>query len=385
MEMVERLKKEYPALAEMEENPVVAGIFEAARLLFRQGSCWDRQAAETAIANLGLEPVYCSSPAVVWMLQAHSAQTKAGPQLVARLRSSAVPASEWGDPYRETLGILGTIKDKERLAPLSENYSQGVEVLRNSNWGWAVSAMPSPEVVGLLQTVIQAISSYGDTLSSRLRTSFVADYGSDRSLGTLPLGSATSLPITVPLSRGLGMEPTEKNLLRLEVARSVGCFGETAGGLGLYCPPPYKMEVSFVGNRMPTSALKWNGWASYTLNDVSIAYKDRFVMEAEKATRAELVGIENAEVRRVAIAKFGAEALLEGAKPIDKTKWGELYEAEAWGRTFMILRVKNSTPEPDGSEKWYTLFARPQERTAKGAIARSFGLREHEYNPEAEA
>lgn len=63
-----------------------------------------------------------------------------------------------------------------------------------------------------------------------------------------------------------------------------------------------------------------------------------------------------------------------------------------------MVRVVNSTPEPDGSHKRYMLrvhpelrplldegLGQPQKMTARNAVASTFGLRGEEYAPYAES
>ncbi len=46
-----------------------------------------------------------------------------------------------------------------------------------------------------------------------------------------------------------------------------------------------------------------------------------------------------------------------------------------------MVKVVNSTPEPDGTRRSYYLRVPPDTRTAKAGIAWTFGLDESEYQP----
>ena len=46
-----------------------------------------------------------------------------------------------------------------------------------------------------------------------------------------------------------------------------------------------------------------------------------------------------------------------------------------------MVRVRNSTPEPDGTYKIYRLRVPPWIQTARQAVAWTFGLSEEEYAP----
>ena len=49
-----------------------------------------------------------------------------------------------------------------------------------------------------------------------------------------------------------------------------------------------------------------------------------------------------------------------------------------------MVEVLNSTPEPDGSRKTYFLRVPPRTRTAREAVAWTFGVREPDYRPAQE-
>jgi hypothetical protein len=50
-----------------------------------------------------------------------------------------------------------------------------------------------------------------------------------------------------------------------------------------------------------------------------------------------------------------------------------------------MVRVKNSTPEPDGSYKHYFLRVPPDIATARAAVAWTFGFSSDEYDPSIES
>jgi hypothetical protein len=47
----------------------------------------------------------------------------------------------------------------------------------------------------------------------------------------------------------------------------------------------------------------------------------------------------------------------------------------------VMVKVVNSTAEPDGSFKDYYIRVPPNTRSARGAVAWSFGKEENEYDP----
>ena len=123
------------------------------------------------------------------------------------------------------------------------------------------------------------------------------------------------------------------------------------------------------------------------------------VEHPERITSAAILAETNAEIRRVMLARMGYSAFLlqAGAKPVHEDGFGRLYQVPAKdGEPITVVRVVNSTPEPDGSSKEYLLavhpelrplldgdtLGEPQRLTALNAIASTFGLRGDEYAPQ---
>jgi len=95
----------------------------------------------------------------------------------------------------------------------------------------------------------------------------------------------------------------------------------------------------------------------------------------------------NVELRRVLIELYGAERfLLDGnARVIDEGELGTLYLRDMDGdEPLVMVKVRNSTPEPDGSHKDYFLRVPPNVKTAREAVAWTFGLEASGYEPSVE-
>lgn len=105
----------------------------------------------------------------------------------------------------------------------------------------------------------------------------------------------------------------------------------------------------------------------------------------------------NAEIRRVMIDKYGQAKYLvdSSAVEIHRDDFGILYRKEIQDdEPLLMVKVVNSTPEPDGSFKDYFIrvqpelrpmladkLGEPQEMTAHNAVASTFGKRGEEYAP----
>jgi hypothetical protein len=108
------------------------------------------------------------------------------------------------------------------------------------------------------------------------------------------------------------------------------------------------------------------------------------IMSPEKLTISQIENEANQEIRRVMLERFGFEKFLTKSKTkcVHKDKWGSLYRKEIKGdEDLVMVSVKNSTPEPDGSIKQYFLRVPPSIATAHDAVAWTFSKNAATYNP----
>lgn len=97
------------------------------------------------------------------------------------------------------------------------------------------------------------------------------------------------------------------------------------------------------------------------------------------------------ESRRVLIERYGIEKFVRdiggvtGKTYVKVQKRGTLYTTVLPGdEPIVIIRVKNSTPEPDGSTKEYWLRVPPWIQTVDAGLAWGFDLTDGKYNPKIE-
>jgi hypothetical protein len=96
---------------------------------------------------------------------------------------------------------------------------------------------------------------------------------------------------------------------------------------------------------------------------------------------------QNTELRRVMLERFGFSRYVDGigALPIHADETGTLYRCDIEGdEPLVIVRVQNSTPEPDGQFKHYTLRVPSNMTQARQAVAWTFGKIASEYRPALE-
>jgi Domain of unknown function (DUF6745) len=112
------------------------------------------------------------------------------------------------------------------------------------------------------------------------------------------------------------------------------------------------------------------------------------IVRPDWITVAHIQQEENAEVRRVMLERYGHERYMidVGAIREQADDYGELFRVARPNDTDLVMvRVLNSTPEPDGSQKRYMLRVPPHVTSAREAVAWTFGVeRAEDYAPAVE-
>jgi hypothetical protein len=128
-----------------------------------------------------------------------------------------------------------------------------------------------------------------------------------------------------------------------------------------------------------------DGWGYYAWHGIIVP---EYVVLLPEPIDVEMINNEpNAEVRRVLIERFGLDNYLKAGNvvKIHQDECGVLYRMNLRGdEPILVVRVINSTAEPDGIFKEYFLRVPPNMLRARQAVAWTFGLPEEEYFPLAE-
>lgn len=115
-----------------------------------------------------------------------------------------------------------------------------------------------------------------------------------------------------------------------------------------------------------------------------------WIIEKPESITVEIIDNElNTEVRRVLIERYGESRYLadSGAVAVAEDEYGVLYR-KSWGEDdedLVMVKVINSTENPDGTRNVYFLRVPPESQTPKQAIAWTFGLEEEDYGPSKES
>lgn len=130
---------------------------------------------------------------------------------------------------------------------------------------------------------------------------------------------------------------------------------------------------------------KWSdGYEEFYWHGVHVP--ELVVRHPEQITVAMIEIEENSEVRRVMIERYGQQRYMVdcGAALLSRDEAGELYKKNMGQHEepLVFVKVKNSTPEPDGSIKDYFLRVPPQTKTARAGVAWTFGIDPKAYTPQ---
>jgi hypothetical protein len=131
-----------------------------------------------------------------------------------------------------------------------------------------------------------------------------------------------------------------------------------------------------------------DGWGIYAVHGVRVP---KFVIERPTEIKINSIDAEkNIEVRRVMIDRYdgvrytGAFLIDSGAKEIHRDDFGILYRRDvSLDEPIVMVKVKNSTPESDGSCKDYFLRVPPNIQIAHEAVQWTFGS--DNYSPAIES
>jgi hypothetical protein len=125
-----------------------------------------------------------------------------------------------------------------------------------------------------------------------------------------------------------------------------------------------------------------DGWQFYAWRGMEVPAG--LIEGRGQLTVADIEAERNVELRRAMIEVYGQERFLldSGAHAVHEDEFGTLYWLEVFDdEPLVMVKVRNSTPEPDGTFKDYFLRVPPNIETAREAVAWTFGLEASVYGP----
>jgi hypothetical protein len=135
------------------------------------------------------------------------------------------------------------------------------------------------------------------------------------------------------------------------------------------------------------AALRFSdGFELYAIHGVRV---EPWMVEQPERIDAETISSQrNSEVRRVLMERYGVARYLDDsrAQAIATDRCGSLYRLPAphGGEPLVLVKVRNATPEPDGTWKDYFLRVPPSVGSPREAVAWTFGLEPAAYAPVVE-
>jgi hypothetical protein len=125
-----------------------------------------------------------------------------------------------------------------------------------------------------------------------------------------------------------------------------------------------------------------DGWGVYAYHGTWIP--GHAIENPEQVSLDDILSQPGQDAQKWLIERFGQTRywLARGAFIIKEDEFGALFALPGAGS--LMLRVVNSTAEPDGTFKEYFLNVPPHTRTGREAVAWTFGLESHDYHPNAE-
>jgi len=230
----------------------------------------------------------------------------------------------------------------------------------------------------------------GDQLWDQLR----GQLGENKSLscmGTWFNGQHDSYWISLyTFGKKVGVEYKEHSLCGLKIwdsiARSCHWFYPFLK-ICLISDKPRKLNIDDHGrlHSYTEKAIEYSdGWGFYSVHGIVVP---GWIIENPKEITVKKIEEEqNVEVRRIMLDIFGWDKYLQGVEPIHQDRYGILYRKEIPDdEPLVMVKVRNSTPEPDGSYKDYFLRVPPTTKTAHEAVAWTFGETPETYCPTIES
>ena len=205
------------------------------------------------------------------------------------------------------------------------------------------------------------------------------------SLGYLPLYQSISNEMGI-LYHEFEQEPFKADLI-LSLARQIFCV-VFYDQVCFISEPPQSIQLNDENdahNENGPAVVLRDGQELFSL--YGIAAPEEIIRNPGMLDANYIRDTENIEVRRVLLRHYGEAKYLNelGATEYQSDQSGTLYRLEMTDdEPLVMVKVINSTAEPDGSFKSYFIRVPPNIETAREAVAWTFGLQASQYEPEIE-
>jgi hypothetical protein len=188
--------------------------------------------------------------------------------------------------------------------------------------------------------------------------------------------------------RACGVGAVERLHGLMELTRSAGWWWWPARGAVVLSERPEELQLDEQGrlHAVRGPALRYpDGWALWAWHGVRVP---RVVIEnPESLPAADVLAEADVEVRRIMIDRVGPERLIRdgGARRVAEDESGILWRLDlAEDEPLVCVEVRDATLGRDAAFRRYVLRVPPDVRTARAAVAWTFGVETGEYRPAIE-
>jgi hypothetical protein len=188
--------------------------------------------------------------------------------------------------------------------------------------------------------------------------------------------------------RACGVGAAERLHGLMELTRSAGWWWWPARGAAVLSERPDEIHMDEQGRLHSArgAALAYpDGWSLWAWHGVRVP---RAVIENPESLPArEVLAEPDVEVRRIMIDRVGAERLVRdgGARRVAEDETGILWRLDlAEDEPLVCVEVADATRGPDAAFRRYLLRVPPDVRSAREAVAWTFGVDTGEYRPAVE-
>lgn len=207
----------------------------------------------------------------------------------------------------------------------------------------------------------------------------VAFYAVDRLIRVAPDPNRISTPDTLKLQ--------EKLAAFSDMVFRVDCiwaFSKVAVAM----EPPVEVHLDERGrfHHMDGPAVRWKDGSLLFAVEGRFPADPQILFAPETLSALQIRQEPDPGVRRALISHYGPERIMrEMGRRVAQDKTGELWRVDDFdGEPLVMVRVINSSPEPDGSFKPYWLRVPPSTTSAHAGVAWTFGLSPMRYDPQVE-
>lgn len=152
--------------------------------------------------------------------------------------------------------------------------------------------------------------------------------------------------------------------------------------------PPSEVHLDEFGrfHRTDGPALRWKDGSTLFAVDGRFAADPAILLGTEELTIFHIRQEPDPGIRRALLQTYGPEKVMrELGRKVGQDGTGELWRVDDFdGEPLVMVRVINSSPEPDGSYKPYWLRVPPATPSAHAGVSWTFGLVPSRYRPQVE-